>query len=462
MKETTSLLPKKAARNYSQAGVQSAGSMAKNVTVVSIVLLVACVALSGGWPRRSAVSREIETKEDQVARSFSLTLDQKMELYDNWKRFLSWRDVANKAHHKWDTVTKDKNLTDDWNAEKIKNHTQLWANQTEEQGKEWWENTNEWFQNISEQVYLRTDELDPIEENEQKISGPALETDKLYIHTKHKKKHHHHGYHHRARSLVFMNQSDAFTLLFDHDDKGAFHYSSDYFLLNQGLDAQVNQAYCAVAASMALLNSLRGIVDLPEDPIYHPYPYATQSNAFNGCTDANVIQHNDTFKGILSSPFGLNLDSARGLLECHLDTSEWQVEEHHVDADTHTLESVRDTMKEALANPMARVMINYDRAAAGQIGGGHFSPVGAYSPSLDAFLVMDVAKYKYPPVWIPVEILYSSLSTIDNCGTWDGPAAQLQLPNELLHPHTADDLAKAMAALNCEAAPRGFLVVLKK
>ena len=462
MKESTCLLPKiEAPREGEEASIDQlwnhpiahpTGKMAVAITIVLVVLSFVFVSPSGGTPVSDMKNQVGPRVEETVDTTYILSQHQKSEIYEGWQLFLSWRDLWNKTEHKWGTVTQDKNLT--WDGKNIKNYTYLWASQTEAQGKEWWENARNWFQNISEQVYrVHQDIMD-----QQDLTPPVVEEDKLYIHENRPGKHHrHHG-----RSLVFMNQSDAFALLADHDQKNPLEYSSDYFLLNEGLDAQINQAYCAVATSMALLNSMRGIIDLPQDPIYDPYPYATQSNAFNDCTDAHVIQHNDTFRGILSSPFGLNLDSAKGLLKCHLDPSTWSVEAHHVDPTTDSISSVADTMLQALRNPKARLMINYHRAAVGQIGGGHFSPVGAYSPTLGAFLVMDVAKYKYPPVWIPTELLYHSLATVDNCGAWDGPVAQAELPNELLHPESADALKRAMSALNCQATRRGFIVVSPK
>ncbi|KAK1747530.1 hypothetical protein QTG54_001493 [Skeletonema marinoi] len=57
-------------------------------------------------------------------------------------------------------------------------------------------------------------------------------------------------------------------------------------------------------------------------------------------------------------------------------------------------------------------MINYHRQGLGQVGGGHFSPLGSYHPPTDSFLIMDVAKYKYPPVWVGAATLFSSLSTL--------------------------------------------------
>ena len=60
------------------------------------------------------------------------------------------------------------------------------------------------------------------------------------------------------------------------------------------------------------------------------------------------------------------------------------------------------------------VMIaSYSRKTFGQTGTGHFSPIAAYNPIKDMALIMDVARFKYPPHWVPVALLHQSLQTID-------------------------------------------------
>ncbi|KAK4055467.1 hypothetical protein OIV83_000013 [Microbotryomycetes sp. JL201] len=57
--------------------------------------------------------------------------------------------------------------------------------------------------------------------------------------------------------------------------------------------------------------------------------------------------------------------------------------------------------------------ISYSRKTLGQTGDGHFSPVGAYSEKDDMVLILDVARFKYPAYWIPVELAYDSMLPID-------------------------------------------------
>lgn len=72
------------------------------------------------------------------------------------------------------------------------------------------------------------------------------------------------------------------------------------------------------------------------------------------------------------------------------------------------------------------VMIaSYDRAALGQTGGGHFSPVAGYHAARDLVLILDVARFKYPPHWIPTERLWHAMRPLDP--TTGQPRGWLQL-----------------------------------
>jgi Phytochelatin synthase len=320
------------------------------------------------------------------------------------------------------------------------------------------------------------------------------------------------------------DRTDGHTGSSDHhnDDYDYYFYFSRYFfLLQQGLDAQKNQAYCSVATAAAILNSLRhasttttgssSSVSLPVDYEYDPYPYATQNDLLNECTSRTVIAHHygddepSDFDGILAAPYGLGLLQTKVLLECHLlvlpshddngDTEynsnndstkrrkvrmrnrtndgqgqqqqEWTVEAHHVDPTTMTLEQVRRDLIEALTCPLSRVAVNFDRSILGQDGHGHWSPVASYAPLIDAFLILDVAKYKSPSFWVSATKLYESMATRDDCGEWNYPMAQYEmLENDelehLLHPHSSRNWNKAMKQLQCQSTFRGYLIVKPK
>ena len=296
--------------------------------------------------------------------------------------------------------------------------------------------------------------------------------------------------------VLYHAHQSAFGLLYDSTKSSNNYlseYSLDYFLLNAGgFDAQVNQAYCAVATVAAVLNSLKyakrfrdaGDItgwsfDLPVDPRYDPYPYATQQDVLmSDCVWNTVIEHGDhtdggehggNVDGIFKPPYGLSLEQSGKLLKCHT-SEEWDVTVQEVDTSQLTLSRMRYDLKSALIDPDARVYINYDRKALGQVGGGHFSPLGSYHAATDSFLVVDVAKYKYPPVWVGADTLYSSMATVDSCGTYDYPKGQERLndsksdgnSNKLFNPLTQEEYKRALEVLNCKSKMRGYIILKKK
>jgi glutathione gamma-glutamylcysteinyltransferase len=74
----------------------------------------------------------------------------------------------------------------------------------------------------------------------------------------------------------------------------------------------------------------------------------------------------------------------------------------------------RDHVRAACSDAEGPVLIaNYSRSAVGQSGTGHFSPIGGYSAATDRVLVLDTARFKYPPHWLPLESLFAAMEEHD-------------------------------------------------
>ena len=58
--------------------------------------------------------------------------------------------------------------------------------------------------------------------------------------------------------------------------------------------------------------------------------------------------------------------------------------------------------------------LSYNRKVLGQSGAGHFSPLAGYDAATDSVLILDVARYKYPPHWVAVETIFASMATVDS------------------------------------------------
>jgi glutathione gamma-glutamylcysteinyltransferase len=76
-----------------------------------------------------------------------------------------------------------------------------------------------------------------------------------------------------------------------------------------------------------------------------------------------------------------------------------------------------DEWREALrsaASASTVLVVAYDRQTLGQTGGGHFSPIGGHHAARDLALVLDVARFKYPPHWASAELLYRAMLPHDS------------------------------------------------
>lgn len=67
----------------------------------------------------------------------------------------------------------------------------------------------------------------------------------------------------------------------------------------------------------------------------------------------------------------------------------------------------------AKGNDQTVVIASYSRPVLNQTGAGHFSPLGGYVESEDMVLIMDVARFKLPPHWVPLEALWNAMNTQD-------------------------------------------------
>lgn len=88
---------------------------------------------------------------------------------------------------------------------------------------------------------------------------------------------------------------------------------------------------------------------------------------------------------------------------------------HRPDEQGETLEVFRDRLVSAVSDPDGPVfVVSYSRKTFQQTGDGHYSPIGAYHRGKDAALILDVARFKLPPHWVPVPLLWEALQQLDS------------------------------------------------
>jgi glutathione-S-conjugate glycine hydrolase len=162
---------------------------------------------------------------------------------------------------------------------------------------------------------------------------------------------------------------------------------------------QENQAFCGVASIVMVLNAMQ--LPAPSVPAYDPYHTFTQDNFLNEKTEAILPRE------VLSNQ-GMTLDQIGALLA----TQPVKVEVHHA-ADSN-LDAFRKVARDYLGAEGRFVIVNYLRKAIGQEKGGHISPLAAYDAETDRFLILDVSRYKYPPVWVMASQLFDAMNTTDS------------------------------------------------
>jgi hypothetical protein len=140
----------------------------------------------------------------------------------------------------------------------------------------------------------------------------------------------------------------------------------------------------------------------PEAPQYSPYRVFTQENFFNNEATRKVLAPE------VVSRMGMTLEQIGQLLGSY----NVKVKVYHA-ADTN-LQDFRKLASENLKQPGNFVLVNYLRREIGQEKGGHISPLAAYNEKMDRFLIMDVSRYKYPPIWVKTADLWKAMATPDS------------------------------------------------
>ncbi|WP_204104587.1 MULTISPECIES: phytochelatin synthase family protein [Spirulina sp. CCY15215] len=195
-------------------------------------------------------------------------------------------------------------------------------------------------------------------------------------------------------NLINLDSLEGANLLFDSQAR------RDYLPLSLQFVSQDNLAYCGVASMVMVLNALG--IEAPEAPEYRTYRVFTQDNFFNNPKTQAVLPKETVMQQ------GMTLAELTGFLQSYgLDTNTYHGGEI-------SLAEFRQRIITNLGQPDNFVLVNYLRSEIGQEKGGHISPIAAYNEESDRFLILDVARYKYPPIWVSVEELWHSTNTIDS------------------------------------------------
>jgi glutathione gamma-glutamylcysteinyltransferase len=167
-----------------------------------------------------------------------------------------------------------------------------------------------------------------------------------------------------------------------------------YFRLAQQFHTQADPAFCGLGSLVCALNALQ--ID-PRRRWKGSWRWFSEE-LMDCCKSLDDVRR-----------FGVTLDEVACLARCSGASVTVQrpplVDER----------AFREHLRAATTSDDGPVLIvNYSRKVVGQTGDGHFSPIAAYHASTDRALVLDTARFKYPPHWIPVELLYAAMAAPDS------------------------------------------------
>src|SRR5918995_530499 len=164
-----------------------------------------------------------------------------------------------------------------------------------------------------------------------------------------------------------------------------------YFPLAEQFHTQSDPAFCGLGSLVVALNALA--ID-PERLWKGPWRWFTE-DLLDCCVPLSNVRER-----------GLDIDELACLARCN----GAEVDVCHADA------AVRSEWSAALdiaASGQGVIVASYDRATLEQSGAGHFSPIGGYHRTRDLALILDVARFKYPPHWVSAERLWRAMAPID-------------------------------------------------
>jgi hypothetical protein len=192
---------------------------------------------------------------------------------------------------------------------------------------------------------------------------------------------------------------------------------ASYPWLAASFDTQMTQAFCGVASSVMVLNA--SAAAKPLSAPYEPYRYFTQCNIFNERARARLDLDAIADEGLTLAQAQWLLNAQDGVrATCfHAGAPEpgAPVEGAPACAAADDVAQFREAARAALGARDRFVLINFSRGMMSDDGrsGGHFSPLAAYHATTDSFLIMDVARYKYPPFWVDADLLWRAMATTD-------------------------------------------------
>jgi len=170
-------------------------------------------------------------------------------------------------------------------------------------------------------------------------------------------------------------------------------HMENYFRLAGQYFAQSDVTFCGLAVLCMVLNSLS--ID-PARVWKSPWRWYSE-DMMGCCTPLEIIRKK-----------GIDFDQFKSLAACKgANVFAIRFDENL------TIEKFREDINRVTSSTSEFLVVCYHRKHVGQTGTGHFAPVAGYHEASDKVLLLDVARFKYPPHWVPVPLLFGAMKDID-------------------------------------------------
>jgi len=171
------------------------------------------------------------------------------------------------------------------------------------------------------------------------------------------------------------------------------NYMNTYFLLSPQFHTQSDPNYCGISTLVMTLNALG--VD-PHRMWKYPWRWYDEETV-NSCTPLPKIRAQ-----------GIDFESMVCLGRMNgLDIEAMKL------SSLLPLQEFRDDVKTSCSSNDTVILLNYSRGFFNQTGTGHFTTIGGYNEAEDLILIMDTARFKFPPHWVKVANMWLAMKEIE-------------------------------------------------
>jgi glutathione gamma-glutamylcysteinyltransferase len=173
-----------------------------------------------------------------------------------------------------------------------------------------------------------------------------------------------------------------------------------FFPLSEQFITQSEPSFCALSSLAMVLNALN--FDIKR---VWKGSWRWVSEEMLQCESLHVCGH--SLEKIKAN--GMNFNEFLKLAHCHgVVLESYRANNANIDnneAFNLFKQSIEKVSFSSSANTF--IIVNFSRTYLGQTGIGHFSPIGGYHKEKQLVLVLDVARFKYPPYWVFIIIYYN-------------------------------------------------------